>query len=146
MNDELIKKAKQAASVAELMEIAKSENIELTEENAKKLFDSLHSEGELEDAELDSVAGGGCGTPDYLTPTYSEGDVVAVKSQYRCNVCGCEFGKISRVLLAYSNSQYCRFDYTLYCTNCGNQFEVDEKKYSNQNYFCNKSDIIGRLS
>lgn len=61
MNEAMMIKAKEAKSVTELMELAKSENIELTEEKAQKLFAELHAEGELSDAELDAVAGGGCG-------------------------------------------------------------------------------------
>ena len=59
INDELMNKAKQAASTEELLELARSENIELTEEKAEKLFAELHAEGELSDTELDAVAGGG---------------------------------------------------------------------------------------
>ena len=123
-----MEKVKQVASPEELLQLAKSEKIELTEENAKTLFDSLHAEGELSDTELDAVAGGGCGDPEYIIPTYSEGQVVAVKSNHRCDVCGCEFGKIIRVFRGYCNSSECRYDYTLICTSCGNQFEVSEKK------------------
>lgn len=62
MNEELIKKAKNAQSVEDLLLLAKKENIELTEEQAREYFSKLHpSMGELSDDELDSVSGGGCG-------------------------------------------------------------------------------------
>lgn len=145
-HEELMSKARKAADVEELLELAKSENIELTEEKAKKLFAELHAEGEISDDELDNVAGGGCsGEPEYTLPSYSEGEIVAVKSKYRCNACGCEFGKIVRVFKGYCNSSECRYDYTLICTNCGNQFEADETKYS-WDFRSTRSDIIGRLS
>ena len=146
INEELMNKAKQAASVEELLELAQASNIELTEEKAKKLFAELHAEGELSDNELDDVAGGGgCGgEPEYTLPTYSVGEIVAVKSNYRCNACGNELGKITRVFKGYCNSSECRYDYTLICTRCGNQFEADETKYSYE-MKSTKSDIIGRL-
>ena len=58
MNKELIAKAKEAASVEELLSLAKENSIELTEEQAKELFDALHASGELSDDELKDVAGG----------------------------------------------------------------------------------------
>ena len=61
MNEELINKAKQVQSAEELLELAKTENIELTEEQAREYFSRLHpSEGELGDDDLNDVAGGGC--------------------------------------------------------------------------------------
>lgn len=59
MNEELVKKAKEAKTVEELLALAKENSIELTEEQAKACFDQLHStSGELSDDELDDVAGG----------------------------------------------------------------------------------------
>ena len=57
---ELLKKAEGAKSVEELMALAKENDIELTEEKAKALFDSLNTpkNGELTDDDLDMVAGG----------------------------------------------------------------------------------------
>lgn len=57
---ELIKKARAAKSVGELFTLAKENSIEMTEEEAKTIFDRLNLSGELSDDELDSVAGGGC--------------------------------------------------------------------------------------
>ena len=57
---ELIEKAKTAKSAEELLEMAKAENIELTEEEAAQAFAELNKTGELSDEELDNVAGGGC--------------------------------------------------------------------------------------
>ena len=62
MNEEILKKAKAAKSVEELLALAKENGIELTEEQAKAYFAQLHpTTGELADDELDAVAGGGCG-------------------------------------------------------------------------------------
>ena len=59
-SNEMIEKAKQAKSAEELLEMAKAEHIELTEEQAAKAFEELNKNGELSDEELDNVAGG-CG-------------------------------------------------------------------------------------
>ena len=57
---EMIEKAKSAKTAEELVEMAKSEGVELTDEEAKKTFAELHKTGELADEELDNVSGGGC--------------------------------------------------------------------------------------
>ncbi len=62
---ELLEKAKQAKSAEELLTLAKENDIELTEENAKAYFEQLNPpKGELSDAELDNIAGGGCNSED----------------------------------------------------------------------------------
>ena len=58
MNKELIAKAKEAKSVEELLALARENNIELTEEQAKECYDRLKGIGELSDDELANVAGG----------------------------------------------------------------------------------------
>lgn len=85
--NELYEKAKRAKSVAELIEIAKAEHVELTQADAEKYFDSLHKTGELADEELDNVSGG-CGenfsndymqtTPELIQWQYPVGMVVKV--------------------------------------------------------------------
>ena len=69
-----MEKAKTAKTAEELLELAKAENIELTEEQAKEYFATIHASGELSDEELDNVAGG-CGGPDYK---YDIGDSVLI--------------------------------------------------------------------
>ena len=62
MNEEMIKKAKEAKSAEELFTFAKENNIEITEEQAKAYFAQLHpAAGEMSDDELETVAGGECG-------------------------------------------------------------------------------------
>ena len=63
ISKELIEKAKTAKTAKELLEMAKAENIELTEEQAAKAFAELNKTGELSDEELDNVAGGCGGRP-----------------------------------------------------------------------------------
>ncbi len=52
ISKELIEKAKTAKSAEELLELAKAENIELTAEQAKEYFATIHASGELSDEEL----------------------------------------------------------------------------------------------
>ena len=82
VSKELLEKAKTAKSAEELLAMAKAENVELTEEQAKEYFATIHASGELSDEELDNVAGG-CGGPDYK---YNVGDNVLIygmKFSYR---------------------------------------------------------------
>ena len=59
-SNKLIEKAKTAKTAEELLAMAKAENIEMTAEEAAKVFAELHKTGELSDEELDNVSGG-CG-------------------------------------------------------------------------------------
>ena len=80
ISKELLEKAKQTKTAEELIEMAKAENIALTEEEAAKAFEELNKNGELSDEELDNVAGG-C---DEFKPTkwkYNVGDCVIIKEQ-----------------------------------------------------------------
>ena len=80
ISKELLEKAKTAKSAEELLEMAKAENIELTEEEAAQAFAKMNKNGELSDEELDNVAGG-C---DGFKPTkwkYNVGDCVIIKEQ-----------------------------------------------------------------
>ena len=74
ISKELLEKAKAAKTAEELLEMAKTEKIELTEEEAAKAFAELNKTGELSDEELDNVAGG-CGDSNKSgdTPKYSVG-------------------------------------------------------------------------
>ena len=75
ISKELLEKAKTAKSAEELLEMAQTEKIELTAEEAAKAFAELNKTGELSDEELDNVAGGGCGDSNESgdTPKYSVG-------------------------------------------------------------------------
>ena len=61
-NAEMIQKAKAAKSAEELLELAKASNVEMTADEAATYFAQLNPKsGELDDDDLDAVAGGGCG-------------------------------------------------------------------------------------
>ena len=64
LNERLLEKAKNAKSVEELVNAAKENGVELTAEEAKTYFSKLNIKyGELDDDEIDGVAGGRkCGT------------------------------------------------------------------------------------
>ena len=74
-SNEMIEKAKTAKSAEELLEMAKTEKIELTAEQAAKAFAELNKTGELSDEELDNVSGGCKGR----TPKFSVNDRVSHK-------------------------------------------------------------------
>ena len=80
VSKELIEKAIQAKTAEELIEMAKTENIELSAEEAAKALAELHKAGELSDEELDNVSGG-CGRdyePSGETPKFHVGDRLAM--------------------------------------------------------------------
>ena len=58
LTPELIAKAKTAKSTEELLALAKDNNVEMTEEEAKIYFEQLNANGAVADDELDVVAGG----------------------------------------------------------------------------------------
>ena len=75
MDQELLTKAKAAETPEELLALAKENGIEMTAEEAQKIFAQLHSQsGELSDDELDNVSGGACyGRDDCLMTTIAYG-------------------------------------------------------------------------
>ena len=77
ISKELIETAKTAKSAEELLELAKTENINFTAEEAAKAFAELNKAGELSDEELDNVSGG-CGSGD--EPLFAVGQWVYVRA------------------------------------------------------------------
>ena len=77
-NQEMIEKAKAAKTAEELLEIAKAGGVEMTADEAKTYFAQLNPKsGELDDDELDNVAGGGCG--------YAKDGRKIVEAKARCH-------------------------------------------------------------
>ena len=61
LKPEMIEKAKEAKSAEELLELAKENGVEMTVDEAKTYFAQLSPKsGELDDDDLDNVAGGAC--------------------------------------------------------------------------------------
>ena len=57
MTNEILEKLKVAKSVEELIEMAKANGAEITEQDAQKLFSQI-SDGELSDENAENLAGG----------------------------------------------------------------------------------------
>ena len=118
---ELIAKAKAASTVDELLAIAKENDIELTEDEAKTYFEQLNANGAVSDDELDGVAGGSflgisCPSEDgetQITPAFKESKPVGRcphcastnigthrnpdgLSSFMCNDCGMPVPNVTR--------------------------------------------------
>ena len=114
---ELIREAKTAKSAEDLLALAKENNVEMTEEEAKTYFEQLNANGPVSDDELGAVAGGGflglsCPDEEYEDEddTYQDGEVVKFFDGTTCS-CGCS---TCRICVAPNQPQgaYLR------CTNC----------------------------
>jgi predicted ribosomally synthesized peptide with nif11-like leader len=91
LNAEMIEKAKAAKSAEELYEIAKAKGVEMTEEEAKTYFAQLNPKsGELDDDDLDNVAGGACG----VVGDSSNRPNVRVTNGKTCPICGSNIGYV----------------------------------------------------
>ena len=94
-NAEMIEKAKAAKSAEELLEIAKANGVEMTADEAAACFEQLNPKsGELDDDDLDAVAGGACGN-DNNSNAVKLGDTVNITSGVSC-VCGNKTGIVSK--------------------------------------------------
>ena len=100
-NEQIIK-AKSAKTAEELLRVAKAENVELTEEQAKTYFTELTRQCELSDDELNAVAGGSKSPQEYN-----------VQANWAPDGCGC--GSFSRM---YWNEK----------DQCGNCFHFDRNE------------------
>ena len=90
-NAEMIEKAKAAKTAEELFEMAKANGVEITEDDAVTYFAQLNpTDGELDDDDLDSVAGG------YVCSTGKVGDTVRVTSGETCATCGSDIGTVDK--------------------------------------------------
>ena len=119
LTPELIAKAKAAKSAEELLKIAKENDVELTETEAKTYFAQLNANGAVSDDELDAVAGGdGCpnnGEADEAKPKFIPGQTVKVLGGKMCPKCHSNEGVIGYNLTASGmngNSLY------VFCPKC----------------------------
>ena len=94
MNRELMEKARQAKSPEELLALARENDIQIPEERAKALFETLSSSAELADEELDNVAGG-CRTETRNCPHCGSDNTFPIPDDWgggrHCNSCGEDF-------------------------------------------------------
>ena len=111
LTPEMIEKAKAAKSAEELLEIAKANNVEMTADEAATYFAQLNpTSGELDDNDLDNVAGGACAGSE----AKSEGEIVRVTSGQTCKKCGNNIGTLSTPPYG---------ELTVYCNNCDKVIE-----------------------
>ena len=97
-NAEMIEKAKTVKSADELLELAKASNVEMTADEAATYFAQLNPKsGELDDDDLDAVAGGGCGGSDNDNPAVGVGDKLQITSGKNCSSCGSNMGIAARL-------------------------------------------------
>lgn len=83
---EMLEKAKAAKSADELLALAKENEVEMTEDEAKTYFAQLNPKsGELDDDDLDNVAGGAC--DNYNEDKAKIGDRVCING-FTCESCG----------------------------------------------------------
>ena len=98
LTPEMIEKAKAAKSAEELLELAKASNVEMTADEAATYFAQLNPKsGELDDDDLDAVAGGGCGGSDNDNPAVGVGDKLQITSGKNCSSCGSNMGIAARL-------------------------------------------------
>ena len=89
---ELVEKAKAATSAEELLELAKAAGVEMTAAEAATYFAQLNPKsGELDDDDLDAVAGGACQN---VEDNPLIGKIVRVTSGQTCRNCGGNIGRI----------------------------------------------------
>ena len=109
-NAEMIEKAKTAKSAEELLALAKENGVEMTVDEAKTYFAQLNPKsGELDDDDLDNVAGGasGCRTSDDYV---ADNTLVRVINGNVCPQCGGTIGN-------YFHGDDANFDSVL-CKDC----------------------------
>jgi predicted ribosomally synthesized peptide with nif11-like leader len=95
LTPEMIEKAKAAKNAEELLALANDNGVEMTAEEAATYFAQLNpTSGELNDDDLDSVAGGACGNSDNSNAV-KLGDTVNIISGAVCT-CGSTIGIVSK--------------------------------------------------
>ena len=108
LNNEILAKAKAAKTPEELIEIARENDVEMTEESAKAYVDLLHPKtGEMSDDELDNVAGGACYRGDGRMVT----TVANLCREWRCKKDGSRMESDHRPIC-------CKCGKTAFCSNC----------------------------
>ena len=121
-NAEMIEKAKAAKSAEELLELAKASNVEMTADEAATYFAQLNPKsGELDDDDLDAVAGGACAdSNDNDNPAVGVGDKLQITSGKNCSSCGSNMGiaaklrKGAYIKCAQCGDAICKFNECTY--------------------------------
>lgn len=117
---EMIEKAKTVKSTEELLELAKANGVEMSEEEAKTHFAQLNPKcGEIDDDDLDNVSGG-CGTQ--YTPKFAVGDHVLKRGLIVCNkkhpyTCSSYYWVVESINFQYADTH--DIEYVCQCPVCG---------------------------
>ena len=122
LTSEMIEKAKAAKSAEELIALAKDNGVEMTADEAATCFAQLNPKsGELNDDELDAVAGGACAdSNDNDNPAVGVGDTVQITSGKNCSSCGSNMGiaakhkKGAYIKCAQCGDAICKFNECTY--------------------------------
>lgn len=126
LSNELLEKAKTARTAEELLEIAKAENVELTEDEAAKAFSKLNKTGELSDDELDNVAGG-CGGEEEVVPEpkFKVGELVKKKGvPLFCTTCNVHRSYVIIEVLDYTGNNPDMREYRIACYHCNEEWPM----------------------
>ena len=118
LTPEMIEKAKAAKSAEELFEIAKANGVEMTADEAATYFAQLNPKsGELNDDDLDNVAGGAGGCNGETEPPDG---TIRVTSGQTCEHCGSTEGYVMierySAPVVYCNKCHTGFAFFLNCT------------------------------
>ena len=126
-NAEMIDKAKTVKSAEELLELAKANGVEMTANEAATYFAQINPKsGELNDDDLDSVAGaGGCG--EKPTPKFAVGDHVIKSGLYNCDGglfgnCQSRYWIVDAIIYYETNGIY----YRCSCPDCHQSLDTRE--------------------
>lgn len=122
-NKEMIEKVKGAKSAEELLELAKANGVEMSADEAATYFAQLSPKsGELDDDELDTVAGGGCG--------YASDGRKIVEAKARCHTgFECKNGCGNNVNYGECKCNVCGGAW--HCENCAYFSREGNKMYCN---------------
>ena len=127
LTPELIEKAKAAQNADELLALAKENNVEMTADEAATCFAQLNPKsGELDEDDLDAVAGGG-GCGEKPTPKFAVGDHVIERGLYNCD--GGLFGNCQSrywVVKAFIDYEDHGIHYRCSCPVCGIVIDISE--------------------
>ena len=135
LTPEMIEKAKTAKSAEELLEIAKANGAEMTAEEAATYFAQLNPKsGELDDDDLDNVAGGACKIlSDKNNDVFSAGD--KVRTSWAC-YCGNYTGVIEKT----RTDDGCHGLFKVRCDKCNRTYG---DTYTTNDNWISKVEIIG---
>ena len=120
LTPEMIEKAKSVKSAEEILALAKENNVEMTADEAATYFAQLNPKsGELDDDDLDAVAGGGCGSNDDSEDTIYE--KVRVTSGETCPKCGTNIVSLIKAPEWSTNGP------SLFCKPCNRKVEFGNR-------------------